>query len=134
MPQDMQELLRTLSNVMFPAEPDTPVRIDSVGYDGETPLHILAWRDDLCGVQLLVAAGADVNAIGEMGETPLHAAIHQGNTAMIQTMLRAGARTDIKSELGETPHELAKEYGGEIAALFVSATPPNTSFERTREG
>ena len=132
MPQDAQELLRSLSDVMFPANPDTPVQIDSVGYDGDTPLHVVAWRNDVEAVQLLVDAGADVNAIGEMDETPLHVAIRQKNSRMVQVMLRAGARVDIRSEFGETPKEAAILLGGEIAALFADATPPNKSLERTR--
>jgi ankyrin repeat protein len=90
MPQDIQKLLRSLSDVMFPSDPDTPVRVDSVGYDGDTPLHVVAWRNDLDAVLLLIDAGADVNAKGEMDETPLHIAVHHGNPRMVQAMLRAG--------------------------------------------
>jgi uncharacterized protein len=134
MPREIDELLRSLSDVMFPAEPETSVKIDSVGYDGDTPLHVVAWRDDLAGVKLLIRAGADVNARGEMRETPLHVAVQQENAPMVQVMLEAGAQTDICSELGETPQSLAAIQGGEIAKLFVGAPPPNTSLERTREG
>lgn len=133
MPQDTQELLRSLSDVMFPSAPDTPVQLDSVGYDGDTPLHVVAWRNDLEAVQLLIDAGADVNATGEMDETPLHIAVRHGNARMVQAMLRVGAQADIRSEFGDTPRERAVLQGGEIAALFGDATPPNTSLKRTRE-
>lgn len=122
MPRDTQELLRSLSDVMFPSAPDTPVRLDSVGYDGDTPLHVVACRNDLEAVQLLIEAGADVNAKGEMDETPLHIAVEHGNVQMVQAMLRAGARTDTRSEFGGTPMERALSQGGEMAALFIGAT------------
>lgn len=122
MTQDAQKLLRSLSDVMFPSAPDTPVQIDSVGYDGDTPLHLVAWRNDLEAVQLLIGAGADVNAKGEMDETPLHIAVHHGNVQMVQALLRAGARADIRSEFGDTPKERASLQGGQMAALFGIAT------------
>jgi ankyrin repeat protein len=118
MTQDTKQLLRSLSDVMFPSAPDTPVQIDSVGYDGDTPLHLVAWRNDLEAVRLLIDAGADVNARGEMDETPLHIAVHHGNVQMVQVLLRAGARADIRSEFGDTPKERASLQGGQVAALF----------------
>lgn len=132
MPQDTHELLRSLSELMFPSAPDTPVQIDSVGYDGDTPLHVVAWRNDLEAVLLLIGAGADVNATGEMDETPLHIAVHHRNVQMVQAMLRAGARSDVRSEFGDTSKDRAILQGGEIAALFGDATPPSKSLERTR--
>jgi ankyrin repeat protein len=95
---------------------------------------VVAWRNDLDAVMLLLDAGADVNAKGEMDETPLHIAVHHGNAAMVQAMLRAGARMDIQSEFGDTARDRATQQGGEMSALFDRATPPNTSLERTREG
>jgi uncharacterized protein len=133
MPQDPQELLQSLSDVMFPSDPEAQVRIDSVGYDGDTPLHVVAWRNDLHGVVLLLDAGADVNAKGEMDETPLHIAVHHGNAQMVQAMLQAGARMDIRSEFGDTPRDRANRQGGEMSALFDRTAPPNTSLERTRD-
>ena len=104
---------------MFPEESGShPVAIDSIGYDGDTPLHVLAWRNDLAGMELLIAAGADVNAQGEMDETPLHIAIRQRNIPMIQALLEAGARDDLRCEFGDTPRERAPQYGKEIARQF----------------
>jgi ankyrin repeat protein len=67
------------------------------------------------GVELLIAAGADVNAAGDMGETPLHVALRQQDRQTVQAPLRAGARTDLRSEVGETAHELAARIGGDTA-------------------
>jgi ankyrin repeat protein len=80
----------------------------------------MAWRNDLEAVQILVAAGADVNAIGDMGETPLHVAVRSGNVAMVEVLLRAGARDDIRSEFEfvSTPRALAAEAGGAMGRVF----------------
>ena len=103
---------------MFPSDPERCPNIDSVGYDGDSPLHVMAWRSDLEAVQILIRAGANVNAQGEMDETPLHVAVRQRNVLMVTAMLEAGARTDIRSEFGDTPKELALSEGGSVAKLF----------------
>ena len=104
---------------MFPSNPDGPVSIDSVGYDGDTPLHVFAWRNDLERVQLLVRSGANVNALGEMDETPLHIAVRHQNRAMIEFLLASGANPDIRSEFGVTAREM-DEVGGDVTKLLGS--------------
>lgn len=116
MPRSLQQVLQECSGVLFPADlGERAVDIDTVGYDGDTPLHVMAWRNDVEAVRILIGAGADVNAKGEMDETPLHIAVHQENRAMIRALLEAGARDDIRSEFGDTPRERA---GGDLLALF----------------
>jgi ankyrin repeat protein len=113
------EILASTSDVLFPAElGEAPVQIDSTDCDGDTPLQVMVWRNDLHGVQTLIEAGADVNAIGDMSETPLHVAVSQENVAIIDALLNAKARTDIRSEFDETASERALKKGGEIAKLL----------------
>jgi ankyrin repeat protein len=107
---------------MFPADAgEHPVALDSVGYDGDTPLHVLAWQNDLEGLHLLIAAGADVNAQGEMDETPLHIAVTQRNIPMIQALLKAGARDSIRCEFGDTARERAIAAGKDLGKQFNNA-------------
>jgi hypothetical protein len=48
MPRTRDEVLQSTSDVLFPAElGEKPVAIDSHNTDGDTPLHGVAWRDDL---------------------------------------------------------------------------------------
>ena len=116
----LKEILQSTSDVLFPAEiGERVVAIDSQGCDGDTPLHVMAWRDDGEAVELLLLAGADVNAVGDMGETPLHVAISKDNVPMVVAMLKAGARTDIQSEFGETPREKAMRCKGAVESLFL---------------
>src|SRR5215831_556790 len=42
--------------------------------DGSTALHWASYRDDLEGAELLIRAGAKVNAANDLGATPLWAA------------------------------------------------------------
>lgn len=48
------------------------INIDQVNIEGNTPLHLAAesGKDNLEVVQILVEAGADVNAVNKKGETP----------------------------------------------------------------
>lgn len=105
-------VLASVSDVLFPADlGERPVAVDSRGADGDTPLHVLAWRRDAEGAAVLIAAGADVNAAGAMGVTPLHVALRQRDRSLVAALVRAGARSDIRSEFGHTAAELADREG-----------------------
>ncbi len=113
------EILASTSERLFPEElGEKVVTIDSKDLDGDTPLLVMVWRKDRYAVNLLIEAGADVDAIGDMSETPLHIAILQEDLEIIEALLKAGAKTDIRSEFNETASERATKKGGEIAKLF----------------
>lgn len=110
--RSLEQVLQSVSDVLFPAESgQATVSLDSVGYDGDSPLHVLIWRNDTDGALQLIENKADVNAKGEMDETPLHAALHQGNMRVVSALLEFGARKDLASEFGETADQLAKDKG-----------------------
>jgi hypothetical protein len=46
-------------------------------------------------VQLLLAAGADVNAAGSDGQTPLHTAAQEGHFTVVQVLLTSGANPQL---------------------------------------
>ena len=105
-------VLQSTSDCLFPADlGERPVDIDSRGGDGDTPLHVLLWRDDVDGALLLIRHEANVNAVGDMGETPLHVALRQGQSSVVTSLLAAGASTEVVSEFGQTPDQLANERG-----------------------
>ena len=98
--------------------PEGLVGVNTHGFAGDTPLHVMAHINDVQGAQILLAAGANPDASGEMGETPLHAAISQGSLDVIRVLLAAGASTSIRSEFGKTPAKMAAAAGGEVADAF----------------
>ena len=115
----LEEILASTSDVLFPAElGEQVVDINSTDCDGDTPLHVMAWRKDRYGVELLIEHGANVNAVGDMGNTPLHVALSQKEIYIVEVLLKAKASTSIKSEFGETAKEKAAKLGGKYASLF----------------
>ena len=115
----LDEILASCSDVLFPAEiGQAPAHVNSVGSDGDMPLHVMLWRDDTEAALMLLKAGAKVNAIGDMSETPLHIAIQQENFVAAEALLRAGADPDAISEFGETPRTMAMKAGPKLLSLF----------------
>lgn len=115
--QTASEVLASVSD-MFPDLEDDGVKINSRGMGNDTPLHVLAWRNEVDAAKVLIDAGADVDAIGEMSETPLHVAISMGSLEMVALLLRSGADSDIRSEFEVTAREKATKLGGSMAELF----------------
>lgn len=58
-------------------------------------------------VEILLGAGADVNAQGGRYGLPLLAAIHEGYVDQVQILLHAGADSLLADELGRTPLHIA---------------------------
>src|SRR5438876_11503664 len=52
--------------------------------DGTTALHWASYRDDLESADLLIRAGAKVNAANDLGATPLWAACQNGSEALVR--------------------------------------------------
>src|SRR5262245_41422344 len=57
--------------------------------DGATALHWAVYRDDAESADLLIAAGAKVDAANREGFTPLIMAAIYGNAPMIEKLLKA---------------------------------------------
>lgn len=53
-------------------------------------------------LQILLKAGADVNAVNAEGETALMTAASYGNTAKLRVLIRAGADTTLHNKAGRT--------------------------------
>ena len=117
--ETLDQALRSCSETLFPAElGGAPVELDSRNSEGDTPLHVMLWRQNTYGALLLIEAGADVNAVGDMSESPLHGAVSQENTAVVEALLKAGANPFAKSEFGKSPKDMAIKMGDEMQRCF----------------
>ena len=115
----LEEVLKSCSDTMYPEDiGEAEVYINSKDIEGDTPLHVMGWRNDTRGAAILIHAGADVDAIGDMDETPLHVALTQENENLVELLLKAGAKTDLRSEFNLTAIQKAKQLGGKFYELF----------------
>ena len=78
--------------------------------------------DRLAPMQLLIAAGADVDQANDRGWTPLHQAGYRNDPAMAELLLRSGARIDLEAHgSGGTPLAAALFWGHREAAEVLAA-------------
>lgn len=110
--RNLNEVLQTVSDRLFPAENgEAKVKIDSLGSDGDTPLHIFIWAGETKNAMLLIENGAPLDVVGDMGETPLHVALRNTDKKVVTALMGAGAKTDIVSEFGVAATDLARKLG-----------------------
>ena len=93
----------------------------SVNCDGDTLLHLAAFRGNERDVLDLAALGADINAAGDLGYRPLHYAAMCGHFGVVSALLSLGARHDLTNEYGDTPVRMAERKHPKIAALLRSS-------------
>lgn len=117
--------MRTIENIFKEIEsvPDfaghTVISVDYKNAYGDTPLHIVSNWGDCEAIEILVSAGADLNAMGESGFTPLHCAAEQNKPEAITKLIKLGA-ISIQDEDGQTPLELARVLGNTEAISALS--------------
>ena len=70
--------------------------------DGATALHWASQWEELEIVDLLITAGARVNAADDYGVTPLWLACTNGNATIVEKLLQAGADSTATLPSGET--------------------------------
>ncbi len=83
------------------------IKIDSINFYGNTPLHTVCTWGELPLVETLVEAGADVNFVGEHGNTPIYSAIVGESIDVVEYLIKKGARKNVKNEWGASPYSYA---------------------------
>ncbi len=84
-----------------------------------TPLHVAAERGFLPLVNLLLDAGAEVDARDSNGFTPLIDAAEQGRTLVVRALLLAGAKVNQTNTTGRTALWLAASRGHEETVTYL---------------
>jgi RimJ/RimL family protein N-acetyltransferase len=117
----LEELLLAISGVLVLEE--RAIGVNEIGYDGDRPIHVAAVWGDVKAVEMLAAAGAEVDGRGEFCFTPLHHAVAQGHVAAARRLLELGASPHTLGEWGDTPEDLARQRNVPgMAAVFDEFT------------
>ena len=103
------------------------VEVNTPQPDGATALHWAAHWDDLETADLLLRAGANVNAANDWGVRPLSLACSNANAAMVERLLKAGAAPNAPLLTGETALMTAARSGnpGVVRALLANGANVN---------
>ena len=79
-------------------------------------------RDDMQGMQLLLAAGANPNDVNDRGETALHWAVWRGRSeSIVAALLDRGADVDAQRNDGKTAYALAVQTGQTEVVRLIEA-------------
>ena len=97
-------------------------------------MHCAAHRDDLDAADLLIRAGADVEATNRSGVAPLALACLNGNAAMIETLLDAGADPNATQPGGETALMTASRTGRVAAVQVLLDRGANPNAQESSKG
>jgi uncharacterized protein len=82
-------------------------------------LHLAARTGAIEDIEILLGAGAEIDAIGDLGNTPLHQAAMSGQFASTRKLLDLGANRDVTNEYGQTASDVAELSGHDHIAEIL---------------
>lgn len=81
---------------------------ESHGVDGDTPLHIAAFNNDVDLLRELMPYVTNVDVIGDIGLTPLSSAVIHGSLEAAIYLLACGADFSVPDEEGDSALDMMK--------------------------
>ena len=108
--------------------------VDVAQPDGATALHWAAHWDNLQIADLLLGAGADVNATNELGVAPLSLACVNGSAAMVDRLLERGADANHALPTGVTALMTCARTGSVDAVRLLLDRGASVDEQETRWG
>ena len=121
----VQQLLEDIGRAMTLDE-TTPVTVNTRDAANDTPLHYAAYWGDVRAIELLAAAGAQIDAHGAFDATPLWCAVSHGHYAAAAKLLELGASPHAPSAVGTPAQAAAQSRDARIRALFTGAHLPQS--------
>jgi ankyrin repeat protein len=105
-----------------------PPAVNSLSYDGWTPLHLASFFGQRDAAEKIIDAGARVSALSanSLKNTPLHAATAGGHTDIALFLIERGADVGVPDSGGHTPLHIAAENGllEVVKALLARGADP----------
>lgn len=110
--QNLRAVLETYTDYI---EGD-PISCEHRNLLGEPVIFSAAHNGDIEALEILLAAGAEVNSLGEHRNTPLHEALQAAEFDAARLLIRHGADLNAKNDEGKLPKDCCWE--GEWPDIF----------------
>ena len=100
-----------------------PTQVNSFSPDGFAPVALAAYFSHPDIVEMLIRAGADVNAQARnaMRVAAIHAAVSAGDVRSVEILLRSGADPNLEQQQGCTPMQAAMANGDQAMIRLLTA-------------
>lgn len=85
-------------------------KVDSVRYDGKTPLILAIKSRNNTVVRVLLGYGADIEKKYKYGLTPLHVACQKGSVNVLKSLLEYGANINATCNIGKVPYHYVLQF------------------------
>ena len=90
----------------------------SRGDDGDTPLHIAAFDNDVSSLEVMLPYVKCLDVKGGLGYTPLHYAVLHGAVDAARLLIVSGSDVSVEGDYGDTPLEMMRSREA-FAALLM---------------
>ena len=88
--------------------------------DGDRGVHHAAFGDEPLILEIVAAAGADLNARNKRRQTALHIAVNKGHVGVVRTLVGLGCHPALQDSEGDTPlHDAISKKRDDLLILLL---------------